>query len=60
VTYYLLVCRRCKVGGDATYGAVMPFGSAEARGKWAAAHTRGTGHDEWWVHDDVVRDRSRE
>lgn len=34
--FYLLVCRLCG-GGD----LVMPFDSAEARGKWAAGHTRG-------------------
>jgi hypothetical protein len=27
----------------------MPFGSPAERGKWAAAHTRGTGHDRWFV-----------
>jgi hypothetical protein len=46
--FYLLVCRECGDGDDAL---VMPFESAEARGKWAAAHTRGTGHDRWFVYD---------
>lgn len=45
-TFYLLVCRDCGNGE-----LVMPFGSAEERGKWAAAHTRATGHDQWWVKD---------
>jgi hypothetical protein len=44
--FYLLVCRDCG-NGD----LVMPFGSAEERGKWAAGHTRLTGHDRWWVKD---------
>lgn len=45
-TFYLLVCRACG-DGDLT----LPFGSAEERGKWAAAHTKGTGHDVWRVWD---------
>jgi hypothetical protein len=45
---WLLVCHRCG-NGDLE----MPFDSAEARGKWAAAHTRGTGHDSWWAPDPV-------
>jgi hypothetical protein len=44
--FYLLVCRDC---GDGTL--VMPFASAAERGKWAAEHTRGTGHDRWRVVD---------
>jgi hypothetical protein len=48
--FYLLVCRECGDGEDAL---VMPFESAEARGKWAAAHTRGTGHDRWFVKDEA-------
>jgi hypothetical protein len=44
--FYLLVCREC---GDGDL--IMPFGSAEERGKWAGAHTSGTGHDRWWVQD---------
>jgi hypothetical protein len=42
--FYLLVCREC---GDGDL--VMPFGSPAERGKWAGAHTRGTGHDRWFV-----------
>lgn len=45
---WLLVCRRCG-NGDLE----MPFDSASARGKWAAAHTKGTGHDAWWAPDPV-------
>jgi hypothetical protein len=44
--FYVLVCRDCGHGN-----LPMPFESAEARGKWAAAHTRATGHDRWFVHD---------
>lgn len=43
---YLLVCRLC---GDGDL--VMPFASPAERGKWAADHTRGAGHDKWWVAD---------
>lgn len=46
VTYYLLICREC----DPKLQLPMPFESAEARGKWAAAHTGGTGHDRWWMY----------
>ena len=46
-TFYLLVCRDC---GDGKL--VMPFASAAERGKWAAEHTEGTGHDNWFVKDD--------
>ncbi|TCO57150.1 hypothetical protein [Actinocrispum wychmicini] len=45
---YLLVCRACGTGD-----LIMPFGSAGERGKWAAAHTRGTGHESWFVRDQV-------
>ena len=44
--FYLLVCRECG-NGD----LVMPFSGQEERGKWAAAHTRGTGHNHWLVTD---------
>lgn len=47
--FYLLVCRECG-NGD----LVMPFGSQEERGKWAGAHTRGTGHDRWFVTDTAA------
>lgn len=44
--FYLLVCRVCQEeSGEPT---IMPFETQEARGKWAGAHTRGTGHDQWW------------
>lgn len=48
VKQYLLVCRECGDGEDAL---PIPFSSAAERGGWAAEHTRGTGHDKWWVHD---------
>jgi hypothetical protein len=47
--FYLLVCLECS---DLDRPLVMPFDSAEARGKWAAAHTKGTGHDRWYVEDE--------
>lgn len=50
-TYYLLVCRDC--GNLDDDPLVMPFESAQARGKWAAEHTRATGHDRWYVEDEV-------
>ena len=31
----------------------MPFESPAERGKWAAAHTAGTGHDSWFVIDQT-------
>jgi len=57
--FYVLVCRECGDGDDAV---AMPFSSPEERGKWAAAHTRGTGHDRWlcddcgWASDEAVSD----
>jgi hypothetical protein len=46
--FYVLVCLRC---GDPEHSLPMPFESAAARGKWAAEHTRATGHDKWLVLD---------
>ena len=48
--FYVLICRDCTdaSGGDALE---MPFGSPEDRGRWAAEHKRGTGHDSWFVVD---------
>lgn len=45
--WYVLVCLVCDPDSDAP----MPFGSAEERGKWAAAHKVGTGHEHWLVAD---------
>jgi hypothetical protein len=45
---YLLVCRECTPEDP----LVMPFSSAADRGKWAAQHRRGTGHNRWWVKDE--------
>jgi len=45
--FWLLVCRECG-NGD----LVMPFASPAERGRWAAAHTRATGHDRWLVTDE--------
>lgn len=50
LSFYLLGCRACGNGGLVL---VMPFGSAEERGKWATKHTQGTGHDSWFVYDQV-------
>jgi hypothetical protein len=44
-TWFVLICRDC--GGDLP----MPFASPEERGRWAAAHRTGTGHDHWLVID---------
>jgi hypothetical protein len=55
-TFYLLACRACEENSGVTdpkEWLIMPFGSAEERGKWAAAHSLGTGHDNWWVHDQT-------
>ncbi len=49
--YYLLVCFEC---GDPDRPLPIPFGSAAERGRYAAAHTRATGHDRWWVKDQAV------
>jgi hypothetical protein len=43
-TFYLLVCRECQ-------GDLIPFESAAKRGKWATEHTKGTGHNSWFVFD---------
>ena len=45
---YVLVCLDCGEGDDML---PMPFPSAETRGKWATAHTKGTGHARWIVQD---------
>lgn len=45
IAFYLLACRICD--GEVP----IPFDSAKERGKWAAEHTAGTGHDSWWVYD---------
>jgi hypothetical protein len=47
--FYLLLCIPC---ADPELLLPMPFGSAGERGKWAAAHTAGTGHNEWIVKDE--------
>lgn len=50
--HYVLVCLKCGTGDY-----VITFPSPEERGKWAAEHTRGTGHEEWWVHDHPEGER---
>lgn len=49
--FYVLVCRDCG-NGDLP----MPFGSPAERGKWAAEHTRATGHERWLVLDQPAPD----
>ncbi len=44
---YVLFCRECDEGFPKPLP--MPFESAEDRGRWAAAHTKGTGHAKWFV-----------
>jgi hypothetical protein len=46
-TFYVLVCLMC----DPDAEGPIPFPSAEERGRWAAAHTAGTGHEKWIVID---------
>ena len=48
--FYVLICRLC---GDPDKPLPMPFESPAERGKWAAAHTAGTGHDSWFVIDQT-------
>jgi hypothetical protein len=48
--FYLLICRECG-NGD----LVMPFSSPAGRGKWAAGHTAGTGHQRWFVTESTTR-----
>lgn len=55
-SYALLICRPCNSDIDwdspeSVSSNVMPFGSMQARGRWARAHTDATGHDSWWVYD---------
>lgn len=47
MTFYLLRCLTCDEWGGRDL--VIPFGSESERGKYAAAHTKGTGHDRWNV-----------
>lgn len=48
-TSYLLACLEC---GDPEKPLIMPFASAEERGKWSSEHRQRTSHDRWWVRDD--------
>ncbi len=42
---HVMRCVDCdEAAGEKT---VMPFPSPEARGRWAAEHTLGTGHNRW-------------
>jgi hypothetical protein len=42
---YILICLDCEPQMP------IPFPGQAERGKWAAAHTKGTGHDRWMVLD---------
>jgi hypothetical protein len=46
--WFMLLCTQC---GDPAEPLWMPFESAEARGKWAAAHTELAHHDKYRVID---------
>lgn len=46
--WYVICCRDCDGEGEPL---PMPFETPEARGRWAAEHKRGTGHDRWFVID---------
>lgn len=48
-TFCLLVCHEC---GDPERPLPIPFDSPAERGKWAAEHTRATGHDRWTVKNE--------
>lgn len=47
-TWYLLRCLVCEPSLD------MPFTSAEERGRWSAAHSAGTGHNQWRVWNEYA------
>lgn len=47
--FFLLVCRDC---GDPERPLPQPFSSQAERGRWAAEHTRATGHDRWIVTEE--------
>ena len=47
--FYLLLCFDC------TPPLPMPFLSLEERGKWAAQHTEGAGHDDYRVWEEPYR-----
>lgn len=44
----ILVCRLCNA-------TPIPFSSYRERGRWAAAHRDGTGHDRWFCMDGWPR-----
>lgn len=46
--WFVIFCKECDEGGEPL---PIPFDSPEARGKWAAEHKNGTGHDQWTVID---------
>lgn len=48
VVTYVLVCRACDPLSP------IPFATPEERGRWAAEHTAGTGHEAWTVWEDVL------
>lgn len=50
-TWYILACRQC---GNPGRPLPVPFTSPAERGRWAAGHTRATGHDQWIVIDHAA------
>lgn len=48
----VIVCRTCSDEGGLI--ALVPFVTYAHRGKWAALHTQGTGHDSWLCLDGWV------
>lgn len=56
-TFYVLRCLQCDDDSDMTLD--IPFPTAAARGRWAADHRDGTGHDRWFVtevHRPIIPD----
>ena len=50
-TFYVLCCRDCDEAAE--HVLPMPFPTPEARGRWATEHTKATGHQRWFVDDEV-------
>ena len=47
--FYVLNCQVCDE--ESGMELDMPFESPADRGRWAAEHKAGTGHDRWLVRD---------
>lgn len=48
---FLLWCRECTPVPE--LDNALPFTSMAERGRWAAAHRAGTGHDKWLAPDPL-------